>query len=268
MQENNAHYHSDLNLLLDVCREAGDLAMKYFGYEQEVWIKDGNSPVSEADFAVDHFLKERLLEARPTYGWISEEMEENQKQQVYERYFMVDPIDGTRGFLSGSVYWCVSVAIIENGRPVVGVLQCPAKGDVYAAAIGQGATLNGIKLPRLMSSCVNWKYRISLDQSVAQKLPCNFLNQVSFFRYIPSLAYRIALVAQGEIDLVLVRPNCHGWDIAAADLILQECGGCFISFDAPFVSYRIEPYQYGFLIAGENNCCQDMIDVVRQAKLV
>ncbi|WP_336287761.1 3'(2'),5'-bisphosphate nucleotidase CysQ [Bartonella sp. CB60] len=267
MQENNSHHSSDLNLLLDVCREAGDLAMKYFGCALDVWIKDGNSPVSEADFAVDHFLKKRLLEARPDYGWISEETKDNRRQQVYERYFVVDPIDGTRGFLSGSPYWCISIAIVENGRPIVGVLQCPAQGNVYAAITGRGATLNGMELP-LLASQVNRKYIVSLDKSVAQKLPDDFRNQVSFSPHIPSLAYRIVLVAQGEIDVVLVRPNCHEWDIAAADLILQECGGRFLSLDAPFISYGIEPYQYGFLIAGKNNCCQNMIDVVRQAKLV
>ncbi|VEJ44870.1 3'(2'),5'-bisphosphate nucleotidase CysQ [Bartonella vinsonii] len=267
MQENNTHLSSDLNLLLDVSREAGDLAMKYFGCALDVWIKDGNSPVSEADFAVDHFLKEKLLEARPNYGWISEETKDHRKQQNYERYFVVDPIDGTRGFLSGNTYWCISIAIIENGRPIVGVVQCPAQGDVYAALIGGGATLNGRELPFLASQ-IKRKYKVSLDKSLAQKLPDDFLNQISLYRHIPSLAYRIVLVAQNEIDIVFVRPNCHAWDIAAADLILQECGGCFLSLDAPFISYGIEPYQYGLLIAGKNNCCQDMIDVVRQAKLV
>ncbi|UNE54618.1 3'(2'),5'-bisphosphate nucleotidase CysQ [Bartonella machadoae] len=267
MQGNNTHHISDLHLLLDAGREAGDLAMQYFGCALDVWIKDGNSPVSEADFAVDRFLKKKLLEARPNYGWISEETKDDRGQGTYERYFVVDPIDGTRGFLSGSTYWCVSIAIIENGRPIVGVLQCAAQGDVYAAVIGGGATLNSRELP-LLQSQMNRKYKVSLDKSLAQKLPNDFLNKVSLYRYIPSLAYRIALVAQNEIDIVLVRPNCHAWDIAAADLILQECGGCFLSLDASFISYGIEPYQYGILVAGKNNCCQEMIDVVRKAKLV
>ncbi len=261
------HHSSDLNLLLDVCREAGELAMKYFRCELNVWMKEGNSPVSEADFAVDCFLKKRLLEARPTYGWISEETKDNRKQQVYERYFVVDPIDGTRGFLSGSFYWCISIAIIENGRPIVGVLQCPARGDIYAAVIGEMATLNGIALP-LLTPQVNRKCKVSLDESIAKKLPSDFCSQVSFYHYIPSLAYRIVLAAQGEIDVVLVRPSCHEWDIAAADLILQECGGCFLSLNSSCISYGIKPHQYGFLIAGKNNCCQNMIDIVRHAKLV
>ncbi|WP_074381085.1 3'(2'),5'-bisphosphate nucleotidase CysQ [Bartonella doshiae] len=266
MQENNTHYSSDLKLLLDICREAGDLAMKYFGCALDVWIKDGNSPVSEADFAVDNFLKERLLGARPDYGWISEETKDNRGQQIYERYFVVDPIDGTRGFLSGSVYWCISVAIIENGRPIVGVLQCPAQRDVYAAVTGGGATLNCRKLP-LLPSQVNRKYIVSLDKALAQKLSDDFCNQVSFYHHIPSLAYRIVLVAQDEVDIVLVRPNSHEWDIAAADLILQECGGSFLPLNAPYISYGSEPYQYGLLVAGKNNCCQHMINIVRRAKL-
>ncbi|WP_336294716.1 3'(2'),5'-bisphosphate nucleotidase CysQ [Bartonella sp. CB169] len=267
MQENNMHHSSELNLLLDVCKQAGDLTMKYFGCAVDVWFKDGNSPVSEADFAVDRFLKEKLLRARPNYGWISEETKDDREQRIYERYFVVDPIDGTRGFLSGSTYWCVSIAIIENGRPIVGVLQCPAQGDVYAAIAGGGATRNGIELP-LLTSVVNRKYKVLFDKSFTKKLPNGFCDKVSFYHHIPSLAYRIALVAQGEIDIVLVRPNCHEWDIAAADLILQECGGCLISLDADHIFYGIEPYQCKLLIAGKNNCCQDMINIVRQAKLV
>lgn len=241
--------------------------MGYFGSALNVWIKEGNSPVSEADFAVDHFLKEKLLGARPNYGWISEETKDDRGQEVYERYFVVDPIDGTRGFLSGSTYWCISIAIIENKYPIVGVVQCPAQGDIYAAVAGGGATLNGTELP-LLASQINRKYKISLDKSLAQKLPDDFRNKVSFYQDIPSLTYRIVLAAQNEIDIVLVRPNCHAWDIAAADLILRECGGCFLSLDASFISYGIVPYQYGLLIAGKNNCCKDMLDIVRKVKLV
>ncbi|WP_019219882.1 3'(2'),5'-bisphosphate nucleotidase CysQ [Bartonella florencae] len=267
MQENNTHHSSDLNLLLDVCREAGDLAMRYFGCALNVWMKEGNSPVSEADLAVDRFLKEKLLKARPNYGWISEETKDDREQKIYERSFVVDPIDGTRGFLSGSSYWCISIAIIENRRPIVGVVQCPAKEDVYAAVAGRGATLNGTKLS-LLAQQINSTCKISIDKSLAQKLPKDFCSKVNFYRHIPSLAYRIVLVAQNEIDIVLVRPNCYAWDIAAADLILQECGGCFLSLDTALLSYGREPYQYGILVAGKNNCCQDMIDIVRQAKFV
>lgn len=267
MQENNTHHSSDLNLLLDVCREAGDLAMGYFGGALNVWIKEGNSPVSEADFAVDRFLKEKLLKSRPNYGWISEETKDDREQNIYERYFVVDPIDGTRGFLSGNTYWCISIAIIENGRPIVGVVQCPAQREIYAAVTCGGATLNGVEIP-LLPSQINRKYKVSIDKSLAQKLPDDFRNQVSFYPYIPSLAYRIVLISQDEIDIVLVRSNCHAWDIAAADLILQECGGSLLSLDASFISYGIESYQYGLLIAGKNNCCQNMIDIVRQTKLV
>ncbi|ALE03466.1 Inositol monophosphatase family protein [Bartonella ancashensis] len=241
--------------------------MGYFGCDLKVWIKNGHSPVSEVDLAVDSFLKEKLLEARPNYDWISEEMDNERKQQSCGRYFLVDPIDGTRGFLSGHTDWCISVAIIENGRPVVSVVQCPAKGDVYAAIAGGGAKLNGVRLP-LLESRIDQQYRVSIDQSIIHRLPFDFCSKVRFLDNISSLAYRIILAAKGEVDAVLVRPNCHDWDIAAADLIIEECGGHLVSFDAPFISYGGEVYQYGFLAAGENNCRQNMIDVVRQAKLV
>ncbi len=91
-------------------------------------MKTGNSPVTEADLAADKYLKDMLLTARPDYGWISEETHDERVASPRQRFFVVDPIDGTRAFIEGSDVWCVSVAVIENGRPVAGVLDCPARG--------------------------------------------------------------------------------------------------------------------------------------------
>lgn len=266
MQANKDDIASDLSLLQDVCAQAAPIAMRYFGKNPQVWTKPGDSPVSEADFAVDKLLKQHLLTARPHYGWISEETEDDRPQQSYQRSFVVDPIDGTRGFLDGSAYWCISVAIIENGRPICGVLHCPVDDIIYAASHGNGATRNGERLRHLPPQ--KSERIVSASKPMEKKLPPAFLKQVSFSRHIPSLAYRIALAAEGAIDIVLIRPNCHDWDIAAADLILQECGGIVTNLDKKPVNYGASPFSHGFLIAIENSQLQDVIDVVHAAKLV
>ena len=114
----------DLALLQTAAREAGRIALGFFRQDPQVWWKEGNSPVSEADFAVDRFLKEALLGARPDYGWLSEETDPLAEVATLveppRRFFVIDPIDGTRSFIRGEDTWCVSVAVVEGGRPVAG----------------------------------------------------------------------------------------------------------------------------------------------------
>ena len=122
-------YAADLELIAAAAEEAAGIAMGYFRKDPKVWYKDGQSPVSEADFAVDGFLKDALLAARPGYGWVSEETARPERDDAEGRFFVVDPIDGTRAYLRGEDTWCVSIAVIEGGRPVAGAIVAPATGD-------------------------------------------------------------------------------------------------------------------------------------------
>ena len=94
-------------------------------------MKGGTSPVSEADYAVDRYLRETLTAARPAYGWLSEETADSAGRLAASRTFVVDPIDGTRAFLDGRSTWCVSIAVVEDGHPLAGVLDCPATGEIF-----------------------------------------------------------------------------------------------------------------------------------------
>lgn len=252
----------ELALLTQVGTAAGEIALSFFGKDPQIWMKSGNSPVSEADLAVDHFLKTQLIAARPDYGWLSEEMPDMGPMQKRRRSFIIDPIDGTRGFLEGSQYWCISLAIIEDGRPVAGVLQCPTSGDIYAAYLGGGATYNNQTIHCTPHSNKN-KWLVSAASSLKKKLPAPLSDKIEFFRHVPSLAYRLALAASGKIDIVFVRPNCHDWDIAAADLILKEAGGILLKQDGLPVTYGVNPFVHGFLIGAQEKTCKDILTMVR-----
>ncbi|MGO4842995.1 inositol monophosphatase family protein, partial [Rhizobiaceae sp. 2RAB30] len=93
---------------------------RYFKRNPQTWLKGGHSPVSEADYAVDHYLRETLTAARPDYGWLSEETADTPARLEARRTFVVDPIDGTRAFLEGASTWCVSIAVVEDGEPLAG----------------------------------------------------------------------------------------------------------------------------------------------------
>jgi len=252
---------TEVALLRDAAREAGRIAMRYFGQAPEVWLKDGSSPVSEADLAVDRFLKDALLSARPDYGWISEETVDERAKAARQRYFVIDPIDGTRAYIGGQKQWCVSVAIVENGRPIAGVLECPVLLETLEAGKGLGAVQNNVPI-HVQLPPDGQEITIASARTMTNALPEVWRERVRLHPYVPSLAYRIAMVARGEIAGTFVRPNSNDWDLAAADLILSEAGGDLRDRDGqPPVYGGVSPVQ-GALVASSGSLLQEMLSVV------
>lgn len=197
--------------------------MGYWRDNPEVWDKGTDDPVSEADFAVDRHLRNSLLAARPDYGWLSEETPDTDDRLGHERLFIVDPIDGTRAFVDGQETWAHSLAVAERGQVTAGVVFLPAKNRLYAAAIGQGATRNGagiaVACRTEVSGATVLSNRASFDPRRWAVPPTDLSRS---FR--PSLAYRLALVAEGRFDAMLTLRDAWEWDIAAGALIANEAG--------------------------------------------
>lgn len=242
----------DLPVLLDAAAEASRIAMAYFhpSAPNEVWRKPGDSPVSEADYAVDKYLRETLLAARPDYGWLSEETEDNADRLSRDTLFVVDPIDGTRGFIEGRREWCISLAIVSAGKPVAGVLACPAMDRTYYAARGGGGFLNGSALPPLAGDRLS---TVTASRRLNMLIERRYGGQLTVLPFVPSLAYRLAMVAGGEVDAAFARPGAHDWDLAAAEIILQEVGGRLTGLDGrPWRYNRKRPVSGALLASGAN----------------
>lgn len=253
-------FSDDLDLIRDAAREAGQIALKYFGADPEVWLKGGTSPVSEADYAADAYLRDTLLAARPDYGWLSEESADDLARLKAARTFVVDPIDGTRGFLAGQDEWCVSVAVVESGRSIAGVLECPARNLAYWATDGGGAFKDGVALAMRESVA---GLRVGGPATMIDALPANWKASVSKARYVPSLASRIAMVADGTLDATFVRPNSRDWDLAAADLILHEAGGRLLDSSGRPPVYARADTHHGSLVAGSGDLLAAMAATIR-----
>lgn len=251
----------DLELIRVAAEEAGRIAMGYFGRDPEVWMKAGVSPVSEADYAVDAFLKGSLRAARPDYGWLSEETVDTPDRLTARRTFVVDPIDGTRAFLERRDVWCVSVAVVENGRPLAGVLDCPARAEVYVASPGRGATLNGAPIK---VRTPGQKFLVAGPKPLVAALPERW-RPAAPYPYVPSLAYRIALLAKGALDGTFVKANSHDWDLAAADLILMEAGGRLLDHTGRSLRYAAssDP-SHGVLAAGSGPLLDRMVRAITE----
>lgn len=261
-QLGEADLAGDLALLLDAAREAGRIALSYFRQSPEVWLKGGTSPVSEADYAADRYLHETLLAARPDYGWLSEERADDAARLAARRTFVVDPIDGTRGFLEGRRDWCVSVAVVEQGRSIAGVLECPARTETYSAVLGGGAFKNGRRLavgePRATAL-------VGGPAEFVNALPREVRERVKRAEYVPSLAYRLAMVADGALDGSFVKPNSHDWDLAAADLILREAGGDLLDEHGKPPTYGGAHIRHGALVAGSGALLATMVRIIGAA---
>lgn len=250
---------ADLALIGDAAREAGEIAMRYFRNDPDVWMKNGSSPVSEADIAVDRFLRRTLSAARPDYGWLSEETADTPGRLSARRTFVVDPIDGTRAFIDGRDIWCVSIAVVEDGLSLAGVLECPAKGEFYEAVTGGPALLNGDMIA--VTADKSSAPRIAGPKAMLQAAP-DFMRRGPDIPYIPSLAYRVAMVAKGALDATFVKPHSHDWDLAAADLILRRAGGGLIGRDGRPPAYAGPNPRHGALAAGSGALLAQMQTVI------
>ncbi len=245
-------WQDDLALLLDAAKAAGEAAMSFFGKDPDVWWKNHDrSPVSAADYAANDILHERLLAERPHYGWLSEESEDDQSRLDCETLFVVDPIDGTRAFVGGKPVWCVSAAVVHKKRPVAGVLVAPALDEVFCAYRGGPALKND---ERLECACaLPGESVIAAPEEAFGRLAGDYRGRAVRAAHVPSLAYRIAMVADGRLHGTLVKPNSHDWDIAAAELILEMAGGILCDRGNNVPSYNEPDVRHGFLLAACND---------------
>jgi myo-inositol-1(or 4)-monophosphatase len=242
---------SDLARLRDalegVMREAGDLARATRLTEFKRWTKGADqSPVCEGDIAVNDFLHARLPPLAPQAGWLSEETEDDPAARRRASVWIVDPIDGTRAYITGRADWTISVALIENGRPAVAALYAPVADEMFLAARGAGATVNGALMRADGGSLDGARLagpKRSLERIAA--LAPGIRPQPKVF----SLALRLTQVAQRELDAAFASKGGHDWDLAAADLLVHEAGGVMTDFSGRPLTYNRPNSSHGALVA-------------------
>lgn len=239
-------YDDDLELLRATAVAAGIIASGYFRRDIKSWQKENASPVSEADIVVDRYLAASLLNARPAYGWLSEETADNPSRLDCDRVFVVDPIDGTRAFLRGEDCWTVCLAVVEKGVPVAGVVYAPARNEMYEAHAGGGARLNGQPLVRHRRAGA--PPLIPAPGAVHQEMQALGLHYTRGPMY-PSLAYRLVQVATGHLDAAVARRGSQDWDIAAAAVILSEAGLDFADVCSGFPQFNRRDVRHGAIAA-------------------
>jgi myo-inositol-1(or 4)-monophosphatase len=246
-------------------REAGALAARTFQTALKSWSKHGGSPVSEADIAVDNFLRERLKQVAPDCGWLSEETEDDLARLHAPRMWIVDPIDGTRAYLSGRTDWSISVALVENGRPVIAAIFAPMQDALYAASAGTGTTLDGTAVAANPGADFDG-ITAAGPKPMLEKLAKHAAGLVMEPKVF-SLALRLARVAAGTLDLAFASANSHDWDLAAADLLVHEAGGALTTFAGQQLIYNRADPLHGALVAAGRSRHEAFLALVRAKTL-
>jgi myo-inositol-1(or 4)-monophosphatase len=228
---------ADLDLLTASIREAGQIARDGFEGSPKSWEKSKGNPVTETDLAVDRFLNDRLCGARPDYGWLSEESSDNSDRLTRKRLFVVDPIDGTIAFIKRKPEFVVCGAVVESGVPVVAAILNPITDEMFTARRGAGAMLNGqpivVSRREQLEGC-----RMLVARDVIEHPAWTTPWPKMDLGKRGSIAYRMALVANGTYDGMMALSAKHEWDSAAGTLIVQEAGGLATSHNGAALPYN------------------------------
>ena len=235
----------------EIARDGGAIAMRYFRSGEttsaRIWSKSGGSPVTEADVAVDTFLKVRLSQALPEAAWLSEETADDARRLGKPLVWIVDPIDGTRAYLSGNSDWSVAIALLVDGEPALGIVYAPAHETFYEAVRGGGTTRDGHVIGVSAVECLA-DVSVTGPKPIVDRLERR-VGELKKAARVPSLALRIARIAEGSIDIGLVSSDARDWDIAAADLLLVEAGGKLTGLDGRSPNYNRPDPVHGELVA-------------------
>ncbi|HET8721359.1 MAG TPA: 3'(2'),5'-bisphosphate nucleotidase CysQ [Nitrospira sp.] len=236
----------ELTILTSTLREAGkramDLALKGF----DVQIKKDRSPVTTADLEVNRILRHMQEAHFPDDGWLSEESPDDPARLAKARVWVVDPIDGTKAFVNKLPQYCISVGLVEGGRPVLGAIFNPSTDELFTATVGRGLRVNGQPMSpaapvgERSEVLVNpWEYRGGRWADLDGEVHC---------RPTLSIAYALALVAAGRAQATLTIEPENEWDVAAGVLLIEESGGSVSDAEGrPFVFNQAIPRFRGII---------------------
>ena len=251
------------DLFKEIVREAGRIAHTRWpgdGHKLKSWDKTPGNPVSEADLAVDVFLRRELGRLLPAASWLSEETADDKARTKSDLIWLVDPIDGTRDFVRGRKGWAVSVALISSGRPLIGMLAAPARDEEWFSVAGSGATLNGNTLKASTRSEFAGA-RVPVDQLPSADSDLTLVEKPN------SIALRIAMVADDRADLVATLRWGYEWDVAAATLIAREAGAQVSdAFGNPLAYNKHDPRDFGVLVSSPGIHAEAVARLAERAK--
>ena len=222
-------------------RNAGKILIKHLESDSKdikYKIDSGNSPVTIADYEADKYLFKFLSGEFPHDGWLSEETVDTDARLDKNRVWIVDPLDGTKEFIKRLPEFCVSIALVENGIPVVGVIYNPCSDEMFYAQKNKGSFLNGDQIKISTKENIKDASLIVSRSEHTKGLWSNYKSNFFSIKSIGSIAYKLGLSASGIYDIAASVAPKNEWDICAGDCIINEACGVMKKIDGKNILYN------------------------------
>ena len=220
--------NKEIKVAKEAAIEAGNLILSFYKADYEIKDKGYHNPVTTADHASDNRIKEILVQSFPEYGWLSEETVDSKNRLSNERVWVVDPLDGTKEFIEGVPHFVVSIALVENGIPIIGVLYNPVTAELFEASKGNGAKLNNKNIICSSKEILSSMIILNSRSETKKGLWIDYKDSFKELKPVGSVAYKLGLTASGKADVFAsLRPK-NEWDICAGNCIINEAGGKLI----------------------------------------
>lgn len=246
-------------------RAAGEIIRAIYNTNYTVDYKGTGSPVTVADRNANQKIHELLQGAFPDYGWLSEETADSAARLSCKRVWVVDPMDGTKEFIQKIPEFAVSIGLIEDGVPVVGVVYNPIEDRLFWAARGQGAWCNDQRL-RVSSTTRLADATILNSRSETKRGEWSAWNTLFRTRPTGSIAYKLALIACAEADATFTLVPKNEWDICAGVLLVEEAGGAVSHLTGQPVVFNQPKTLLPGLVASNGLLHQPLFDLLKSRK--
>jgi myo-inositol-1(or 4)-monophosphatase len=248
-------------LAIKAARAAGEILRGHWrrgGYQ--IGSKDKDNPVTEADLEADRALKRLLHDPFPEYGWLSEETADSEDRLACRRVWIVDPLDGTKEFIKGIPEFCVAVALVEDGEPVLGVTYNPIRREMFWSARGKGCHLNS-KRVRVTRTRALHRANVLASRSETARGEWEVFHGKLKVSPTGSVAYKLALVAAGIADATFTRSPKSEWDIAAGAALIREAGGTMTDIHGNSIRFNQRHVRVAGMIADNTVLHEQLVKV-------
>ena len=231
-------FERELKVALAAAREAGDIVRRHYEEGTRTWEKGEDDPVTLADLEADAAIRARLSAPFPDDAILSEEAASNGSRLAKSRVWIVDPMDGTKEFTRRIPEFAVSIALAEDGEPVVGAICNPIAGVSVWATRGGGSFRDGE--PVRVSTCARLEDAVVIvsRSEIARNDFAPYERWFGELRPMGSIAWKLACIASGEGHLNLSVAPKNEWDVCAGDVIVREAGGVYASFEGATRQYN------------------------------
>jgi myo-inositol-1(or 4)-monophosphatase len=215
---------AEIEVATRAARAAGGIVRRWYAGEYTVSEKAHDSPVTEADVEANQRIQQIIGAAFPNDGWLSEETRDSAARLAKSRVWVVDPLDGTKEFIQRIPEFCVSIALVEAGVPVLGVLYNPASEELFAGHAGGGVMLND-RAVRVTATTDIARARFLASRSEDKRGEWDEFKNELHVELTGSVAYKLGLIAAGRGDATFSLTPKNEWDICAGAALITAAGG-------------------------------------------